>query len=326
MLYFTEAGGVYGLGHIKRFEAFATSLSDLQLQLVLKRDSSDHLNAGPPDSVTAAYWSNENIEKVKELVKSSAGVFIDTYHASNDVFEVLGGAEKVVAIDDYLQREWDRGLIVDWTPGAEGRRHQTGDQSLFGSDYYLPRPSLKRARNPEHRWLTPKKNVYDLAVTTVFGGTDPLDFTPTFHSYLSPFPKSQHIGTSFYPSSGSPRLKSRCRWDLSEDEFFSTIFRSDIVITAAGQTLYELAYLGIPSLSFLTADNQAKEHAQFVVKELTTPLDISALTPDSLKASIEQLYFVNNKLKRNQLSESGVGSLSHVLLSHIQEYLDKKGK
>ena len=322
-MYFTEAGGVYGLGHIKRFEAFSTSLSDLQLQLVLKRDSYDHSNAGSPYNETTAYWSNENIEKVEELVKSSAGVFIDTYQASSDVFEVLCGAEKVVAVDDYLKKEWDRGFIVDWTLGAEESRNQTGDQSLFGSDYYLPRPPLKRARNPGHRLLAPKKDVYELAVTTVFGGTDTLDLTPTFYTYLSPFPNSQHIGTSFYPSSGNPGLKSRCRWDLSEDEFFRAIFRSDIVITAAGQTLYELAYLGIPSLSFLTADNQIDEHAQFVVKGLTTPLDISELTPDSLKASIEQLYFVNNKARRGNLSASSVGKLSHILLSQIREYLEK---
>ncbi|MEK9570693.1 MAG: hypothetical protein VW124_16865 [Paracoccaceae bacterium] len=264
--YFTEAGGKFGLGHAKRFEAICNILSSLDIRLVLNEASC--LDA------FAESWSNSKLCNLKAMINAADGIFVDSFIATESAFEIFQNSEKLVVIDDFLRREWKRGLIVDWTLDAERWRSSVGERSLFGVDYLATRLPFQ-----VNKW-SPDSSALDFetwTIGTIFGGVDSLALTEKTFNALAEHPSVIHFGTSAYPSYPLFRNNHRFLWDLGVDDLAKNLCRCDLVITAGGQTLYELASMGVPSLCVLTTDNQLEDFRAFVENRFTfesTPVEI----------------------------------------------------
>lgn len=278
-LYFTEVGRRYGLGHFARYQAISNLIPELNMEIVLSESSDPEYLRG------AKTWSNSKRLSYQKLFDRCDVLFVDTYIGDDDFFKATNAVGKVIYLDDYLNLNVKRGLVVDWTAGAESYRVTTGEKSLFGLKYLVTRPGFKISARRSSS-IKPSK------ILTIFGGSDPSDLTPMFFDALRSKFDIRCVGTSMYPCFEKYKDKKNFRFDLSVDELVGEILSSDLVISAGGQALYEVAALGIPIIAVSTADNQNLDVAGFHKLGLAKELNLDAITwevlPDwlaSIKAS-----------------------------------------
>ena len=277
--YLTEAGGAFGLGHVKRYEAICQILPEFEIELVINEDSDLPGNY--------RVWSNEHLSTVRSYVESADAIFLDTFVASETVFKEIEQAKKLVIIDDFLRRRWTTGLIIDWTLDVEKWREETGEKALFGIKYLVTRSAFNTNQWASRRNLAGK---FDWIIGTIFGGADNLDLTSSIYSTLLNNSSVRHFGTSNYPSYPSYKGDERFYWNLPEQELASRLCECDVVVTAGGQMLYELASMGVPSICVSTIDNQDEDFERFVANKLT-----EAASVDELKSGqiIDRLRALN---------------------------------
>ena len=242
--YFTEVGNQFGLGHLARYQAISDLLPELKIEIVFSDSSeTEYLRGG------AKTWSNSDQSGYQRLFSQCDVLFIDTYIGDDDFFKATNTVPKVIYIDDYLNLDLPRGLFIDWTADAESYRSMTGEKTLLGLKYLVTRPGF---RNSKHRInpVKPKK------ILTIFGGCDTRNLTPIFFNTLRRSFDIRCAGTSKYPCFEEYKGKKNFRFDLSCEELVREILCSDLVISAGGQTLYEVASLGVPIVAVSTVENQ----------------------------------------------------------------------
>ena len=308
--YFTEAGGKFGLGHAKRYEAICNILPSLDIRLVL--------NEASDLDVFAESWSNSKLCILKEMIDSADGIFVDSFIATDGAFEIFQNSEKLIVIDDFLRRQWRRGLIVDWTLDAERWRNSVGERCLFGVSYLATRlPFQLNKWSPDSGAL----GVESWTIGTIFGGVDSQALTEKTYNALAEHSSVIHFGTSAYPSYRLFRDNDRFLWDLDVEDLAKNLCRCDVVITAGGQMLYELASMGVPSLCVSTIDNQDEDFRKFVENRFTFESTPSEVISRGIVARLKGLRRVDLEDMSERCSQSmGDGKR---LAQEIQRYLCK---
>jgi len=289
--YITESGKQFGLGHVKRFQAMAELFPELNLYLVLNEDS--EANDG------LSKWSNEDLNGLNSLIKQSEVVFFDSFIASEEACKIVEKSKKLIAIDDYIRRNWSCGLIVDWTIDSEKNHLPVGNRSCFGLNYLVSRKIFRDKKKSERKESLLSKPVSDWIITTIFGGSDLLDLTSLAINALGGYRNANHIGTRLYPSYVTFKNHNRCQWNLSDEEYVKALVESDVVITAGGQTLYELAVLGIPNYCISTNDNQNEDFIGFTSEGLSLPLTVQQISDARiLEKDLDKLILSLDKMNR----------------------------
>lgn len=242
VIYITEAGKKVGFGHLKRSVSLSALLSNCEIHVVLERSLSIDWNHG--------YKTWDSSSSVSVLLDQYDVVIFDSFHGSQRTYIDLQRHPCVIYIDDYVRRPLKKGLVVDWTVGAE-HREPMGDAHCYGVRYLVTRPQFHGPKLTPHR-----KKITE--VTTVFGGSDPFNMSSETARLLRNGSNLnvRHLGTKLYPSYPKFKNDERFYWDLDDDDFANYLASSDVVITAGGQTLYELASLGIPAIAVSVAANQ----------------------------------------------------------------------
>ena len=151
-----------------------------------------------------------------------------------------------------------------------------------------------------------------------FGGNDALSMTPKVLRRLSDdFPglhKKVIIGASFKNIEDIKKNKDKntcLEYNLSAREMLGIMSDSDIVVSAGGQTLYELARVGVPTVAVGIAENQLHNikcwsKAGFI-KYAGYGMDIDIL--DKISKGIEKLLPYN---ERKFSSEKGNRSMNFI--------------
>jgi UDP-2,4-diacetamido-2,4,6-trideoxy-beta-L-altropyranose hydrolase len=142
---------------------------------------------------------------------------------------------------------WQEEMIVD------------GTHCFFGPKYMPLREEFEYAKRKSHSII--QKQVNNLLV--LFGGTDPKESTRVVLDALAPLPLSIAIKAVFGPGYTGDIDKLTHIYKQGNisiirkpDNLHKLMEMADIAITAAGITLYELAYLGIPSIVLPQAEHQ----------------------------------------------------------------------
>lgn len=305
--YITEAGHQYGLGHLRRYEALKSNLPDIKIDLILYEDSAN------PEKVKT--WSNDRVDEVRCLVAAANGLFFDSFVASEEIIQEVEKSRKIIVIDDFLRRDWTRGLIIDWTLDCDKWRAPVGEKSLFGINYLLTRPAFER-----YRWNVAKKRCEGgLKIGTVFGGSDHLNITKFIYQNFKDYKNITHFGTSLYPSYVTCKHNEKFKWDLTESELAKELSTCDIVVTAGGQMLYELSKMCIPSICVSTIDNQDEDYNAFLARGLTIPILLSDIKTEKLRKNIEVIS--DDILKGIYYKYQEIQGSRKNLIAEIRDYL-----
>ena len=255
----TEGGKNIGFGHLTRCLSLCQAFEDKGIlpEFIVNGD----------DSVKELLKSRKHrlldwIEDSKQLfdiISGSQIVVIDSYLADLLFYQKLSkSVETAVYIDDNERLDYPRGVLVNGTIYAEQMysRRKKEVRYLIGAKYIPLRKEFWQVEDKKTN-----KSLEKIMIT--FGGDDSKDMTLKILDLLTnEYPgviKNIVVGKSF---KNIDKLQKAAGKKTNLIRFpdaramKNLMLESDLAVTAAGQTLYELARVGVPAIAVAVARNQ----------------------------------------------------------------------
>jgi spore coat polysaccharide biosynthesis predicted glycosyltransferase SpsG len=252
----TEVGSRIGYGHLMRCTALYEAAQRYGAHSSLWVYNPEKIS--PPRAAAPfhqANWMRNNFWAARILPAYDI-VIVDSYLATNDQYQrIIQHAHISAAIDDNVRISYPTNIIVNGTIFSDTFPYRKKDkQTLLLGSQYIP---LRRPFWSDNAY-TVRKRVYNILI--IFGGSDAKKMTektlcalvqrfPLIHKHvilprdrdIKHFENSQQI--TLYQNLNALQLK----------KLFKKV---DVAVSAAGQTLYELATIGVPTITIQVADNQ----------------------------------------------------------------------
>jgi len=255
----TEGGRDTGYGHITRCTSVYQAFEErgIKSQLIVNGDETiENLLKGKYYKIFN--WLDDQ-QLLFEILDNVNIVFIDSYLAEHDIYERISEqVETSVYFDDDLRIDYPKGFVLNGAIFAEQLPYPKKEDvtNLLGTMYTPIRREF---------WDTPPKlirrEVEMLMVT--FGGSDMCNVTPKVQKVLNktyPYLQKKIIVTRFFANmSEVKKLRDKNTELIYEPdaiELKEIMQECDIAISAGGQTLYELARVGVPTIGICIAQNQ----------------------------------------------------------------------
>jgi UDP-2,4-diacetamido-2,4,6-trideoxy-beta-L-altropyranose hydrolase len=200
----------------------------------------------------------ENRSELFRLIKGSNMVIIDSYLADIRMYQRIMEKVKVsVYLDDYQRLNYPPGVLVN--PAVmkeEAILYPKENKLLLGSEFFMLRKEF---------WDIPEKvtreKIENIMVT--FGGDDIANATPKVLKMLAEkYPdikKTVIIGKGFKNTDeikNSADNNTELVFYPDARKMLEIMLKSDVAVSAAGQTLFELARVGVPTVAVMVAANQ----------------------------------------------------------------------
>jgi len=251
----TEAGSKFGYGHLMRCLAIAQSLQKKRIRSVFYIRGDLNVNK----KLVPFQWKCIDWLKKTVNIKNKI-VILDSYHTSTDFCKkIYSMAKTVLFIDDFNRVPYPGGFVLNSAIGSKGVRYHNNPNItyLLGPKYHPLRREF---------WGVPKKIIKKRIkkVLITFGGSDPTNETPKVlrmlkkkYSYLE---KRVMVGSGFTDVDGikaEADKKTFLVYYPNARILRQEMIKADICISGGGQTTYELARLGVPTVGICLADNQS---------------------------------------------------------------------
>ncbi|MCU0286324.1 MAG: UDP-2,4-diacetamido-2,4,6-trideoxy-beta-L-altropyranose hydrolase [Acidobacteria bacterium] len=255
----TESGEEIGLGHVTRCLSLAQAFAARKhkIRFIVAGDDSvrDILKNNPCEIFD---WKKDE-KQLKQAIHNVDVVLVDSYRAEEDIYKKISETARVaVYLDDTNRLAYPAGIVVNWSISAQNLDYPDKEDVLYllGPGYISLRRAFREVPVKEI-----KETITDVLVT--FGGDDSKNLTPVVLRYLAQhYPMLQKhvvVGGDF---------KNRAEIEAAADNHTNLVFspddegmkkvmmQADIAISSGGQTLYELARVGVPAVVVIVADNQ----------------------------------------------------------------------
>ncbi|MSP73068.1 MAG: hypothetical protein EXR76_13060 [Myxococcales bacterium] len=303
----TECGVDIGYGHLMRCQSLARAFSNrgFKVRLVVAGE----VPAGLLDPFTCAFEWRHDAAAIPPF-QDARLVLVDSHVADLRCISLIEATVRNVAfIDDFPYRDYRRGVVIDFTVGAESYAYlppvrRDGVTYLLGCQYSPLRSPFEQ--------LTPRRfegPVKSLLLT--FGGSDPRQLTR---------PVLEHLGVSLPGIERrvilGPGVSPTARHEVKrldgltvlEDVDAPTMQRlmaeACICICGGGQTLYELASIGTPPVIIKLVDNQSHDIREFCARGFGRYIG-DWDKPDLLPALVSAVEQLNDPTERARLSAAG---------------------
>lgn len=242
----TEAGGSVGYGHLMRCRAIADAACG---ELLVQGYGAYPVGNGIHEQA----WM-EHTEELTRQLSSACPVLVDSYLATREVYTVLSRHFDLVAvIDDYDRLNYPVNLLIN--PGLRLPAYCEQTATVVGgSEYIILRNSIRR-QAPKADYARMER------VLVTFGGCDNrylferlvpllLDRGLVITAVVGDDIRRDRLARAY----SDPSLTWLGRVDA--DDMARIMAYSDLALSAGGQTLHELAFLGIPTVGMRTGDDQ----------------------------------------------------------------------
>jgi len=270
VLILTECGAEIGFGHLTRCRSIAAvfALNGYQTKLAVQADGVQ-LEANEQ----LIRW-RERGAAFEEAVCNADIVVVDSYIASETLVGTIQGMNsQTVVVDDYLHRSYTRGVVVDWTVGAEANAYphrESPTRYLLGTQYCALRPPFWTLSNRAFK-------AYPERILVTLGGRDIRRLTcPLVRQLAKCFPAVEwHAVFGAGVSSSDERAQlvevgADVHVSLDAVAMRDLMDAADLAISGGGQTLYELACRGLPAVVVNLIDNQTDDIKGFSARGFAT--------------------------------------------------------
>ncbi|PIW80831.1 MAG: UDP-2,4-diacetamido-2,4,6-trideoxy-beta-L-altropyranose hydrolase [Candidatus Omnitrophica bacterium CG_4_8_14_3_um_filter_43_15] len=258
VLIFTEGGNGIGLGHIMRCMAICEAFKEKNVmsKFIVNADSS------VKDALKFKGYKIMNWFKgpcAENLARGADIAIIDSYLANLDFYKRISKTAKLCAyLDDNKRIDYPKGIVINGSLAAGRLSYpkRKGVVYLLGTEYTPLRKAF---------WDIPKKSIRKKAqdIMITFGGDDARGMTlKVLKRLVDDFPglhKKVIISSGFKNAdviSNGKYKNTSFKYNLSARKMLKAMLDSDIAVSAGGQTLYELAKVGVPTVAVGVADNQ----------------------------------------------------------------------
>ncbi len=256
IIFFTEGGRKIGLGHVSRCAALAAGFVRLagKKNTFLLRGDETSLSFLKLHGFEGRFfdWERE-LESLFSFLRRAEVAVIDSYTASEDFYQFIAErVSKLLVFDDFFRLSYPKEAYI-LNPIAEP---DGNPRHFYSLKYAVLRPAF---------WEVPPREIKEKVerVMVTFGGEDLHGLTPlAVEAVREVFPEAECavvVGPAFNLDENKlyhPRLK--LYRNLSAEEMRDLMLSSDIAISAGGQTVWELACTGTPTVAVLTAENQRR--------------------------------------------------------------------
>jgi len=218
----------------------------------------------------ASSWGEEDLVQTLEQADrhECSAVVVDSDHVEYDYLEKLRKSGFFVcAIKDSAPYAFPCHMVVNGNADAQILGYQSATQDtvfLLGPKYAILRPEF---------WQPPSRAFSDRVdrVLVTMGGADPFYLTAGILELLDALPGtfsvSAVIGPFFEHVEDIERAAQGSRREVtlhrSPDSVYHLMLEADLAVSAGGQTLYELACAGCPTVALRMASNQDGQLAVF---------------------------------------------------------------
>ena len=255
---FTEGGKNIGLGHISRCYALYYEIArrNVTVQFFVFGELKNYKLIDGLNLINEDWLS---LEFVREHVTSDDYVIIDSYKALKVIYEEISRrSKKAIFIDDTGRLDYPKGIIVNPSLDSISIDYSKsyGYTLLTGPRYIILREYFRNLKR-----TNVSKKLTKVMIT--MGGSDIRNLLPKIIGNICRnMPEIQFdVVASFYDLNKieiqSFNLENVTYYsDVNAKEMAGIIMSSDLVITAAGQTIYELLATKTPFVPIQVVDNQ----------------------------------------------------------------------
>lgn len=260
-----DAGKAIGLGHLMRCLSLAEAFSkykDIRIYFLCRNKIQVKLDYEVV-YLNKEYKTKEGsydfpkiddeLDEMEDLIKKYYidCLIVDHYGATDSYFQnIRKNVKKLVCIDDGMKREIPVDVIVNGNVYGKDAVYSGGAVLLLGGRYTLLR---REFQNPFKKQI--KSKVEDVYITS--GGADPLRFCDTImQSIFEEHIKIHIIAGCDFEEGYISDLEKKGAIIHKNAQMVKCMQEADLFITGAGSTLYELAVCGVPSVSFILAEDQ----------------------------------------------------------------------
>lgn len=253
--FWTEGGNPIGMGHVSRCVNLAVELKarGIRSRFLINDDQAvkSRLEAASIDYAVCPF-KGSSISKWTEGV-----VVIDTKKdLSTQVKELKGAGKRVIAIENTTAEEAD--AVIMPSPVFDGLYEKDG---LFaGAEFVIMGKNFIEARKE----AVAQAYGAPLKVLVTMGGADPnnlTEFVIEALSEVSGIEVTAAVGPAVKPSRRLSVLMKECsaavNFETGVTDLAPLMKRSHLAFTAVGTTVYELAYMGVPSVIIANYESDA---------------------------------------------------------------------
>lgn len=261
LIIITEGGKNTGFGHITRAIAITNNFIDYGYcaNFIINGDASiSNILKQYPHKIFN--WIEEKDNLIRSI-KNADLILLDSILISNNQIKQLESLSiPIIFIDDDKQRNiLDSGFVVDWTILTDKQNNFLPQKEkvkyLLGGKFTPLRDSFNSA--------TPVKINHEInKIMMTFGGSDIRNLTPKIlHTLNQHFPNLQKdiiVGNGFENQEDIKKLSTQNTnfiYNATTQDMINSMQTSDIAIASGGQTLYELAKIGLPTIAILVVEN-----------------------------------------------------------------------
>lgn len=239
-IFLTEGGKKLGLGHLVRCVSLQEAFEEkgIASEFIV---NADHGVDGILKDVNhrRCDWLNPK-EDILSLINKTDVVIIDSYFADLDFcHNVSQIAQKVVYLDDHNRINYPQGIVVNSAIYAQEVNYpkSNGNSYLLGTQYACLRKEFWDIPQKENR-----ESLQKILIT--LGGMDYSGLMERIVGHLKDKFHCIFHCIDFYKTKISPQ------------SFLQSILESDLCISGGGQTIYNLARCGLPTIGICLSENQ----------------------------------------------------------------------
>lgn len=256
---FTEGGSNIGIGHITRSLSLCQAFEEFNINCKFVIKGNEELkDILVGREINFFDWIND-LKAFEKAINDTNIVIIDSYLAGIKNYEIVCQNKKhALFIDDFNRLNYPCGHILNGSIGIDEKYYskKEGLIYLLGTKYI---PLRKPFWNIEKKKI--RKNIKKILIT--FGGDDSENMTLKVLSILQreyyEFEKLVVVSSFFRKKKEILKLASdkiKIFENLDAEGMKNLMLSVDIAISAGGQTTYELARVGVPSILIAVSDNQ----------------------------------------------------------------------
>ncbi|MEM5875587.1 MAG: glycosyltransferase [Candidatus Aenigmatarchaeota archaeon] len=238
-LILTEAGENIGFGHLTRCIGLYQGFREkkITVEIVVNTDTTTDFLLKNIKHRKIDWLKNRDI--IFNEIKNVDIVVIDSYLADLNFYKKVSCIVKTpVYIDDYKRLNYPKGIVVN--PSIYGDKLKYPKRKdvkyLLGKDYIILRKEF---------WNVPKKKINKEIknVLITFGGMNREELAQRIKKYLE-----QKFNFNVFITNSSKNFTAK--------QMLKMMLKSDLCISGGGQTTYELARVGVPTIGICFAKNQ----------------------------------------------------------------------
>ncbi len=284
----TEANRVTATGHMMRCLAIADAAAEkgIRTVFIVAEESSERFpqERGYQSICLGRRWDDfaGEISVIERLIadRHVEMMLIDSYFVSEEYMKTVSKMTKTAYIDDLHAAIWSCSVLIDYAVYYDlfdYQKEYPDTKLLLGCNYA---PLRKEFKDLPVKQIS--KTVKKVLVVT--GGTDEyhfmrrfveallsqrnlfagVEFTLICGAFNREIDEIRKLSTDYLAEADDLRIKIYPSLPTLKD----AMLESDLLITAGGTTLYEMAACGTPGICFSMADNQLDNVKGFAARDL----------------------------------------------------------